>query len=167
MGMVQHGACYTLGRFPMKGRHQQGLAAAWPEEKPGLGICRQIIISLCYWSYYCWHLQPGLCTGTDKLGPWIALFEETSCSIRYSLCLIIFNIPWEKVDLTLKRVGEKENLSRETIQHFYCFPFVRKCFKHRSQSWGTTEVAHPQLLDWFSYWYLGSDCYCMGQSTSQ
>ena len=139
--------CYTPGHFPMNGRHQQGLAAAWPEEKPGLGVCRQVIVSLCCWSYCCWHLQPGLCTGIKELGTRTVLFEETLCSIKYSLCLVIFKTPQEKVNLTLKRVGENENLPGERIKQFYCFSSVRKCFKHRSQIWGTTEVALPQLLD--------------------
>lgn len=48
VGMVQRGVGYTLGYCPVKEKHQQGLATAWPEEKPGLGICREAIVSFCY-----------------------------------------------------------------------------------------------------------------------
>lgn len=169
--LTQDGNGVTLGRlltwlFPSE-RHQQGLAAAWTEEKPGTGTCRQIIFSFFYWRYYCWHLQPGLCTGIDELDNGIALFEETPCSIRYHLCLIIFKNPWEKVNVTLKRVGKNGNMPGERIERFHCFPSLRKCFKHRSQSWGTY-WSGSYTATWLIFLLIPeSDHYCMGQNTSQ
>lgn len=153
--------------FPSERRHRQGLVAAWTEQKPGPGTYRQIVVSFFCWSYCCWHLQPRLCTGPDELDNWKTLFEETPCSIKYHLYLIIFKNPWEKVNLTLKRVGKNENMPGERIKHFYYFPSLRKCLKHRSQSWGTT-WSGSYTATWLIFLLIPqSDHYCIGQNTSQ
>lgn len=53
MGMVQKGLLHSWP-FPVKGGHQEGLAAAWPKENPGLGIWGQIIVCFCRWGCCGW-----------------------------------------------------------------------------------------------------------------
>lgn len=148
MWMVQHRVCRALGHFLVKGRHQWGLAAAWLEEKPGLGSFRQIIVSLPYWSYSCWHLQAGLNAGTDE--------PQSSIVCRQSLFHQIQLIPDQllnslrQISPDLREGEENENLPGERVKHFCCFPFVRKCFKHRSWSWETTELILSYLINFLT-----------------
>lgn len=103
----------------MMGIVQKGLLHSWlfscERRAPGrLGCC------MAWGKAWAWHLRADNCLllllrllwlvghsqdcaeGLTNLAP---RFEENHWSTKYTLCLIIFKIPWENVNMTLKRVG--------------------------------------------------------------
>lgn len=136
-------------------QQKKGTRQIWLQHSLRKSLCRgrQITAFLCFWSYCGWHLQPqgvqGLTNQALKEHHW----KRPPCSIKCTLCLIIFKNSLRKSQADLK-VGEREwKPAWEKNQTFWFLSF--HCWVLWSRRWGTTDVTQAQLLGSFSYWYLG------------
>lgn len=92
--------------------------------------------NFCCWGYCVWHLQPGLCIGSDRSATQAAPLEETPPVPSNALYAWVFLKFLEKKKLTLKWVREPG----KRIKHYDFLPSVAECCDLRSQRWGATQT---------------------------